>query len=792
MDWREAYPAARARRRLFWPGVALAAAAAFLLPFGVRCLEIPTWDNPAYKLDAEYLLATQDAYHWIAGAEGFEFGAGHPMSELIRHLSLWTGMPPANVGFWLPLFLGSLLSVGVFAWGAALGFPCAGLIAGALASLSPGFLARTLLGYCDTDLVILFFGLLLGFVPMLWLRPWLSSPAAWIAAVYEALSRARDTIPEAKAIRSGGGMRAVLCRLRERAAVVPSARRLVAVRSLSPAWLTALILAGLWGHSTQEWHSFFSYAVRFSAVVLPLLILLSGPKGGRRLLLTAALCHDLPLLAGCAGVFPALFLALALLVFARPATAGSRSAWVRALRAKAAPFAARGRAVLASSWTLAILWLAVAAWLVNVTVWEALVRSIGSYIKTTGEVAGNTARAADPLVYPAVAQSISEVQNLHFEDFLSYFHPSGFVTLTGLAGYACLLLFFPATAYLILMLAVALSSMELGGRMAMFGSPVLALGFSVGLAHVLAGFFSPGWEDIRPLAALKSALHFENPFAPVRWLLSVILAFVLVWPMAGLIPTISKGPIISPDQARALSYLRSNSPEDSMVWNWWDWGYAAHHFARRRTISDGARHGGPSLYIPAAVYTTTDPHFARQLMAYTSEKGGDPGEVLEGLSAGDAAKRIADLESGRIAPVPKNKQYLVVSAELVPLGFWISTYGTWDFTRKEGKGYFITSIPQSLQYSLDTGVVLIKGQEPAYAASIDVFSATELKRQTYYRTTDARFVFNTITGDKFLMKNDLYNTLLYQLLAAKPGDARFAPYFKLVYDSAQVRVYEMQ
>lgn len=32
------------------------------------------------------LLATHDAYHWVAGAEGFEFGAGHPMSELLRIL----------------------------------------------------------------------------------------------------------------------------------------------------------------------------------------------------------------------------------------------------------------------------------------------------------------------------------------------------------------------------------------------------------------------------------------------------------------------------------------------------------------------------------------------------------------------------------------------------------------------------------------------------------------------------------------------------------------------------------
>ena len=60
------------------------------------------------------------------------------------------------------------------------------------------------------------------------------------------------------------------------------------------------------------------------------------------------------------------------------------------------------------------------------------------------------------------------------------------------------------------------------------------------------------------------------------------------------------------------------TPKDAMVWLWWDWGYAAHHFSRRATIADGAQHGGPSLYLPAAVFATDNPRFARQLIRFTS------------------------------------------------------------------------------------------------------------------------------------------------------------------------------
>ena len=53
-----------------------------------------------------------------------------------------------------------------------------GLAAGILASLSPGFLARTMLGYADTDLVTLFLPLLIGLAPAVWVMHFLRHPLA--------------------------------------------------------------------------------------------------------------------------------------------------------------------------------------------------------------------------------------------------------------------------------------------------------------------------------------------------------------------------------------------------------------------------------------------------------------------------------------------------------------------------------------------------------------------------------------------------------------------------------------
>ena len=70
---------------LFWGLVTLG------LAFALRMLEWPCWQNPEYRLGSEWLLATHDAYHWVAGAEGFgwiELTDAQQVEYLHAHLLL--------------------------------------------------------------------------------------------------------------------------------------------------------------------------------------------------------------------------------------------------------------------------------------------------------------------------------------------------------------------------------------------------------------------------------------------------------------------------------------------------------------------------------------------------------------------------------------------------------------------------------------------------------------------------------------------------------------------------------
>ncbi len=712
---------------------ALLALLAFGVAFGMRMLEYPSWQTPEYQLDGEYLLATHDAYHWIAGADGFEFGAGHPMSELVRYVAMLTHTTSAEVGFWLPPIMGSLLAVAVFAWAAALGGMEAGLCAGVLASLAPGFLARTLLGYCDTDLVTLLFTLVSALGPGLWLAPRLRTLPEMAVTLYR---RLRYGSASAAASASSGGT------IGKADASCDDV--------LAPHWMAMLLCSGLLGWWSQEWHSMFPYLVRYYALLVPGLAMMFGRRGGRADLMVGGLLYALPMLGGWPGFAGAGLLAV-----------GLRGPW---------PFlrALAERKVLHAALWLVVLWL-----VADGEVFRTMLNSAQSYIKRAGDAVAQP--DGDVLVYPSVAQSIIEVQDLSVAEVLAYFHPWMPAALAGLAGFAIALVARPTALFHLPLAALAFLSIKLGGRMVMFGAPVMALGVCMPV-HWLAGL------------VLRDNFYRTAG----RLLVSAALLAVLGAPYLEVIPAMTQGPIINKRHAAALKFLRTNTPEDSMIWNWWDWGYSTHHFAHRSTIADGASHGGPSLFVPAAVYASDNPRFARQLIKYAASKDNIPGNVFEGMNNHDAdalMRRLATRKEPLVAA--QGRQYLVVSFDMLRLGFWITTYGRWDFLAKEGRGYQIASISKPLQFSMENGVVLVQNMDPVYAESIDVLDDTGLQRQMYFRFNGRHFIFNRTTGDKLVIDDDMYNTLMVQLLLSSPEDPRFTPYFRLVFDNVHTRVYEV-
>ena len=733
-------------RGLFWGLLTLG------LAFGLRMMEWPCWQNPEYRLGSEWLLATHDAYHWVAAAEGFGLGVGHPMAEMLRLMAQTLHTYPAAVAFWFPAVLASLVAVIVFAWVWALGSMEAGVAAGLITSLAPGFLARTLLGYYDTDLVTLFFPLLMTLAPACWAMRYMLLPRMIL-----------------RRLALGSGLKAAQRLWGERGADEAHLERLG--NPLRWQWVLLLGASGVISWWTQEWHSVFPYLIRYNVVLLALMALIMAPRGRRGILLLGGLAYALPTLGGPAGFGFSLILLLA----------GSK--------------AGRGlRHLLCRPLVLVLLWLGAAVLLVQGEILTTLINHANAYLKHSGDV--RSTGEGMSLVYPSVAQSIIEVQDLSFAALFPYFHPWMEAAVVGLAGFVLVLFRRPGALFLLPLAALGLLSTKLGGRMVMFGAPVVAVGLPLPLYWLLQRLLR---ADLRGAVAGAAT--------------SCILLALLVAPFADMIQAISQGPIINRRHAEALTRARTMTPEDAKLWLWWDWGYAAHHFARRSTIADGAQHAGPSLYLPAAVFATDNARFARQLIRYTAKMGNEPGNVFEGLD-GRAAQALMDKLRSSETPLveAKGRLFVVVSFEMLRLGFWISNFGNWNFVTRQGEGGALSIVPQALAYRLDTGEVRLEGSTSTiYASSISVFEETGVTRRNYVQEwfdahpkatpeeqkeflsgrRNVNFLFNRVTDEKLAVDQGLYNSLMVQLLVGDPQDPRFSPYFKLVYDNVFARIYEV-
>ena len=717
------------------------------LAFALRMAEWPSWQNPEYRLGQEWLLATHDAYHWVAGAEGFGLAAGHPMSEMLRGLAGLLATEPAAVAFWFPAVLSSLVALVVYVWVWALGSMEAGVAAGLLTSLAPGFLARTLLGYYDTDLVTLFFPLFMTLVPASWAMRYMLLPRMLLRRLARGTGLGRH-LPE------GSGA---------------AGERLG--NPLRWQWLLLLGLSGLVSWWTQEWHSVFPYLIRYNVGLLAFMSLALAPRGRRTLLLLGSLAYALPTLAGPVGmVGPILLVA-----------SGAPGGWAL-------------RRLLCKPLTLWVLWLGVLALLLGGGIVTSILNHAGAYLKSAGDVKATGAGVS--LVYPSVAQSIIEVQDLSLLALLPYFHPWMEASALGLLGFAVVVFRRPGALFLLPLAALGLLSTKLGGRMVMFGAPIMAVGLSLPLCWLLRRM-------------LRQRLR--GAWAGV--ITSALLAALLIVPFVEMIPAMSQGPMINRRHAEALVRARSVTPGDARLWLWWDWGYAAHHFARRATIADGAQHAGPSLYLPAAVFATDNARFARQLIRYTASVGGEPGQVFAGLD-GEAAQALMDRLRSPDTPLVEagGRLFVVVSFEMLRLGFWISNFGNWNFVDRSGEGGALSIVPQAVAYRLDTGEVRLEGRaESILASSISVFEETGVTSRDYVQEwfdahpgagpeeqraflesrRNVNFLFNRITDEKLAVDQRLYNSLMVQLLLAHPQDTRFSPYFKLVYDNVFARIYEV-
>ncbi len=717
-----------------WRTLLLIALVTLCAGMAMRLQELPAWMAPEYIVDGEFIMGTHDAYHWLAGAEGVGSAADQPPATLARWVAGITGTSVANVAFFLPVVFGGLAAVAVVLWAWALGGLPAGLLAGVLATLAPGYYMRSRLGYYDTDIVTLLFPLLVSWGLAFWMSPLLRSQ--WFD-----VAQGGDDAETATSVERPDAAPAVFGYATQQAALR----------------LAAPVVVGLFGAWAAEWHGHMRTFVQGSAFLMLILALAAGRPGQRGELLWGVVLFSLAAFWGWIGALVGAGLAAGLVGSLRMQATHRRLLW-----RWTAP-------LLAAALTLGV------SQLGEHSLVGGASSLVGDYLKPAAQ---QTSLSESGLDYPGIGQSIIEAQDLSTREAFQRLHPWTWLGMVGAGGFVILLLARPQALFLAPFLLLALSSVQLGTRMAMFGAPAMGLG----LAMVL-------YWALRPVFG-------EKPWASVvMTLVMAVVTIGLAMPAAHFSTRLSPTPVLNRHHVEALLQLgerHQGSFDDGVVWTWWDWGYATHYYAHVKSFADGGRHYGEHVFTLGLALTTPNPLQSAQLMQFSSLHEDEPWTQWNRWGLEKTSSFIRELGETPLGYSPEKPIYVVVTFENIRLSPWITYYGTWSFTKREGVHARIANIRDSFNLDWREGIMHFTGEDRSLdVRAVHAMGEASRRDVGYPRNTGPNLLLNAASRQYYALDELAYQGMLTQLLLAKE-DSPLLRHFTMVYDDFPwVRVYEV-
>ena len=721
-----------------WGKLAAFCGVAFAAVLVFHALEYPQWNVDALKVNGEFIMGTHDAYHWLAGAQGIGHATDLPLSQLLKKTSEWTGIRVGLIGFWLPAIFAGFVSVVMVLWAWTLGRMEIGLAAGVLTALAPGFYFRTRLGYCDTDIVTLLFPIMQGWMLAHWIAPHLRGgflPAAMERRLGvflgEEAQEIRASAPEGTAF---------------------------------PGFLW-VVVAGIFTRLSNGWHGDITPFSQLLFLLALGLVLLRGKPRVRTHLLWGLAVYALCGYEGTIGLAGAAIIL---------GVARFRRHWFEPCRRSLWP-------------PLTILLFLLASMGAVQGIWGATEQFAAVYLKPVAQVEQNrstgeessprsSAQTAPPVVYPSVTQSVIEAQNETISQTLFRIHPWAELTVLGLLGYGLALAWKPLTVFLLPLLVLALGAFKLGARMTMFGGPAFALGASFVLFFIAKAVTYPRCIRRVPI-----------------FLLEGIFLLVTLIPYWSIYPILPPTPILNKEHCLALLSMRDISPKDSIVWTWWDWGYATHYYAQRQSFADGARHGGEYVFPLGVAFMTHNPLQSNQIMKFSSATGDQPWTAWNKESAENVKNFLYSVGVQKYDIQTKSRQYIVVSSENFKLLPWISFFGTWDVLTHDGVHARAVQLQEQFSFNKGAGTLTLQDGQVAELASYDILSQQGREYHAYERELGWHLVVNQAVNEAFLLDDLAYGSMAVQLLMVSPDNPTVKEFFSLVYDRFPwVRIYEVR
>jgi len=736
-----------------WRWATLYGVCIYLIVLVFRVSFAGKWDHPELWVNGERILATHDAYFWLAKAKGIGRFEGYSLAVVSRFLHSITGLSYGTIGFWGPPVVGSLVAVVAFLWGWLFGGKQSGVLAGLLGGLVPGFFYRSRLGYYDTDMFTLLMPLFVAFLMAVWLRRhirpfWLSFDGQ-----QEHLRETRHSI-----------------------------------------WVAFLF--GLVTRFAACWHHDIANFIVVLFIISGFLLILLGHKGRKVRAGYELLVFLLAALPGMAGgqiglwPFDLLIGNISGIQLYEPIVI---SAVVLSFTLALALHVGRKHDMAwENNWIycVALALLVVIATHIFDKPLATIFMKLASYMKPAVETLGSESQSIQQPIYPSVVQSIIEAKNIPLTEVLersAYWPVLGWLAL---ASSVVVVFFHPSAALLVPFIALSVLSMWAGVRFTMFGGTALMICFGVCLSLITNKLVS----DVK----YKRIVGYGVQFAVALPVLAVVYFQYAKLPLT---------PVVPRAQAEALIELGKRSDKSSFIWTWWDWGYASEYFAGMESVIDGGQHSGRDIFPVALALSSHSPAVSNQVIRLATVASKDLNThridaslVWKGQSASEAMATINSLGKQTVIPSTQ-RQYLVVNWKDLAIAKWITFYGNWNLESGTTSEAAIGNYnPGQLGFNIQQGAVRSRRGGGGLVSDITILDENGVETKEYYMNNLSprlhpklrHLIINKVSRQSILMDRIAYRSMMTRLLIGDPDDPEISEYYKLVVDKLPFsRIYEV-
>ncbi len=409
-------------------------------------------------------------------------------------------------------------------------------------------------------------------------------------------------------------------------------------------------------------------------------------------------------------------------------------------------------------------------------------------------------------LWPAIGATISEQSVPSFREVV--FKTIGTVPAFAAAciGLAWLFYWRPKeTLFLSVSLVLGGFSFFFAKRFLIFMAPVVAIG---------VGFF------VARLWGLRERYRILTVITPL-----VVVSLIIVPLKQGMEKDF--WPKEPPHLIDGFVYASSKTPEDAILWAWWDHGYPIQYFARRGTVADGSLHDGQRSSYNGLPLATNSQRLAANFMRFYAAHGyKGPAQFYEALG-GDVAKgqnvMIQILSKGPekareiltaldlsheygakgvddwlrfFFPEKSRPVYLFLDWRLTITAYWWFWLGSWDVSQRNGIHPFYAAFyglklegdtvrGQGLEVDLKKGVAAI-GDKMVQLKQVTIIDEKGPRKKIYPVKEGLYFEFIRTRRFGALMDRYAAESVFNQLFMRHLADSRYFRPVRLKTPSHQI------